>query len=446
MKSDAFDKIPEYDLRNKQDPCENEIGYSPKLEGEDSDYYGFRKLSGKETLYDVGFTLIGVQGGRYHGAVTEINENEILVVRKEEKDEKGETVYITEPIDVNTLILGDYITYIGTETDTNLVEGGRLTTSTLYEWVGKSSDRLYMWKQDLMSEHCGGSLSDALAVSNESLAQNNSTAFQFLDHLTANSIFVNKLVANDAFIKNLFVKQIELQTEYNSDGTVKQYGAIYGGNRYNADGTIKEGSTEETEGFHISSSGLIQANKAVFQGDINCEKLSINNIKGSPLGQPYYKVCTFLGFAQNNFYGTFNNKFVRLNYRRLFSFNGTINYSLSPYNLVMTCLTGTISNVSASLYIRDEDGHVRHTLQIRVSSTTEDTYTFYTVNDGNSIEIKNGDYSELTINATINTNNGFKVDDIRNFKGRTNGFYISKENPLLRSLAMASTLDSFEIT
>lgn len=120
-----------------------------------------------------------------------------------------------------------------------------------------------MWKQDVMSEHCGGSLSDALAVSNESLAQNNSKAFQFLDHLTANSIFVNKLVANDAFIKNLFVQQIELQTEYNSDGTVKQYGAIYGGNRYNADGTIKEGSTEETEGFHISSSGLIQANKAV---------------------------------------------------------------------------------------------------------------------------------------------------------------------------------------
>lgn len=277
MKSDAFDKIPEYDLRNKQDPYENEIGYSPKLEGDDPDYYGFRKLSGKETLYDVGFTLIGVQGGRYHGAVTEINENEILVVTKEEKDETGETVYITEPMDVNTLILGDYITYIGTETDTNLVEGGRLTTSTLYEWVGKSSDRLYMWKQDVMSEHCGGSLSDALAVSNESLAKNNSTAFQFLDHLTANSIFVNKLVANDAFIKNLFVKQIELQTEYNSDGTVKQYGAIYGGNRYNADGTIKEGSTEETEGFHISSSGLMQSNRAKFSKVEITDTLVVNN-------------------------------------------------------------------------------------------------------------------------------------------------------------------------
>ena len=206
--------------------------------------------------------MIGVQGGRYHGAVTEINENEILVVTKEEKDEKGETVYITEPMDVNTLILGDYITYIGTESSTDLVEGGSLTTSTLYEWVGKSSDRLYMWKQDLMSEHCGGSLSDALAVSNESLAQNNSTAFQFLDHLTANSIFVNRLVANDAFIKNLFVKQIELQTEYNSDGTVKQYGVIYGGDRYDKDGNEIAGK-EEAEGFHISSSGLIKANKAV---------------------------------------------------------------------------------------------------------------------------------------------------------------------------------------
>lgn len=276
MKSDTFDKIPEYDLRNKQDPCENEIGYSPKLEGEDSDYYGFRKLSGKETLYDVGFTLIGVQGGRYHGAVTEITENEIFVVTKDEKDEEGE--YITEPMDVNTLILGDYITYIGTESSTDLVEGGSLTTSTLYEWVGKSSDRLYMWKQDVMSEHCGGSLSDALAVSNESLAQNNSTAFQFLDHLTANSIFVNRLVANDAFIKNLFVKQIELQTEYNSDGTVKQYGAIYGGNRYNADGTIKEGSTEETEGFHISSSGLIQANNGKFSGKILTNDINIENV------------------------------------------------------------------------------------------------------------------------------------------------------------------------
>ena len=277
MKSDAFDKIPEYDLKNKYEPCENGIGYSPKLESEDSDYYGFRKLSGKETLYDVGFTLIGVQGGRYHGAVTEINENEILVARKEEKDKDGKPVYITEPMDVNTLILGDYITYIGTDAETELIEGGRLTTSTLYEWVGKSSDRLYMWKQDVMSEHCGGSLSDALAVSNESLAQNNSTAFQFLDHLTANSIFVNKLVANDAFIKNLFVQQIELQTEYNSDGTVKQYGAIYGGNRYNADGTIKEGSTEETEGFHISSSGLMQSNRAKFSKVEITDTLVVNN-------------------------------------------------------------------------------------------------------------------------------------------------------------------------
>lgn len=257
---------------------ENEIGYSPKLEGDDPDYYGFRKLSGKETLYDVGFTLIGVQGGRYHGAVTEINENEILVVTKEEKDETGETVYITEPMDVNTLILGDYITYIGSDTETDLVEGGSLTTSTLYEWVGKSSDRLYMWKQDVMSEHCGGSLSDALAVSNESLAKNNSTAFQFLDHLTANSIFVNRLVANDAFIKNLFVKQIELQTEYNSDGTVKQYGAIYGGNRYNADGTINRQSPVDAAGFHISANGVIQSNKAIFNR-AGIENATIGNTK-----------------------------------------------------------------------------------------------------------------------------------------------------------------------
>ncbi len=128
-----------------------------------------------------------------------------------------------------------------------------------------------------MSEHCGGSLSDALAVSNESLAKNNSTAFQFLDHLTANSIFVNRLVANDAFIKNLFVKQIELQTEYNSDGTVKQYGAIYGGNRYNADGTIKEGSTEETEGVHISSSGVMQSNRAKFSKVEITDTLVVNN-------------------------------------------------------------------------------------------------------------------------------------------------------------------------
>lgn len=198
--------------------------------------------------------MIGVQGGRYHGAVTEINENEILVVRKEEKDEKGETVYITEPIDVNTLILGDYITYIGTDAETELVEGGRLTTSTLYEWVGKSSDRLYMWKQDVMSEHCGGSLSDALAVSNESLAKNNSTAFQFLDHLTANSIFVNKLVANDAFIKNLFAENI------------KATGSIRVGERYDENGNVvtdKEGKELDVSGAYIGGDGTLKANKAV---------------------------------------------------------------------------------------------------------------------------------------------------------------------------------------
>ena len=124
-----------------------------------------------------------------------------------------------------------------------------------------------------MSEHCGGSLSDALAVSNESLAQNNSTAFQFLDHLTANSIFVNKLVANDAFIKNLFAENI------------KATGSIRVGERYDENGNVvtdEEGQPLDVSGAYIGGDGTLKANKAelnnisIIGGTIDTESLFFN--------------------------------------------------------------------------------------------------------------------------------------------------------------------------
>ncbi len=115
--------------------------------------------------------------------------------------------------------MGDYMTFVGTDkTASNLVEengpdtdkGQYFFTNNQYEFQGVpiDSNDTIMWERSSISEHIGGDLTDALASCNESLKMNNSQVVQFLDHLTANSIFVNKLVANQAFIKQLTTNKL----------------------------------------------------------------------------------------------------------------------------------------------------------------------------------------------------------------------------------------------
>lgn len=220
-----------------------ETGYYDGADGE----YGERTELQFETEYETGFTVIGVQGGRYLGAVTAVGSDYITI-------KSGDT---TVQKAVTSLILGDYFVYQGNDATSTLSEEGHFYTSQIYQFLGVSAGRVYMWALDNSSEHIGGSLTDVLAVADEELASNNSDIVQFLDHLTANSIFVDKLVANTILTNQIFANTAVLNQIFAND--IKATGSIRVGNRYNAAGTVADNTKT---GAWLGNSGVLKAHKA----------------------------------------------------------------------------------------------------------------------------------------------------------------------------------------
>jgi len=264
-----------------------ETGYYDGADGE----YGERTELEFETEYEAGFTVIGVQGGRYLGAVTAVASDYITI-------KTGDTTYQKA---VTSLILGDYFVYQGTNATSTLSEEGHFYTSQIYQFLGVSAGRVYMWALDNSSEHIGGSLTDVLAVANEELASNNSDIVQFLDHLTANSIFVDKLVANTILTNQIFANTAVLNQIFAND--IKATGSIRVGNRFNADGTIADNSKT---GAWLGNSGVLKAHKAELT-DVTSTGGTFSNITAS--GGTFTDIAasggTFSDITANG--GTFTN-------------------------------------------------------------------------------------------------------------------------------------------
>lgn len=232
---------------------------------EEGQPYGVTDFASEVTEYKLGFNYSGIKGGAYLGPYEDVEE-------------------ITK-----TIVIGDYFTYTGEDTET-FKKGGT------YTWDGLE------WVEDSVSSHMSGALSDVLALANVNLEQNNSRAYQFLDHLTANTIFadkiaanealINKIVANEAFINNLFTKQL----------VVKDKGVIKSSN-YN--GTIdEEGNIVEygSEGWAIAHDGKsdfvnLNTTNGNFEGVLNCgnllvDKADVYNVMFEGDGSQTYKTIT----------------------------------------------------------------------------------------------------------------------------------------------------------
>lgn len=222
------------------------------IHGVDSEDYGERKGSGSVVRKEIVITATGIQGGRYLGYVLEVGKT-ALTLAQEAYDSDGKFTGFENSdrqLLIETLVAGDYFTYVGEdETKCEYVDKNILWKSCQYEFLGAPYDDsdIVMWRYSQIQEHIGRTLSDALASMEESLAHNNSHIVQFLDHLTANSIFVNKLVANEAFIRKLGTNELHIDSE--GENTGKIYGGAYdsdgnasgtgGGFYLGADGTVK---------------------------------------------------------------------------------------------------------------------------------------------------------------------------------------------------------------
>ncbi len=189
---------------------------------ENGNTYGVSDFAPDETVSNLGFSFQGVKGGAYYGKISS-----------------------EENLPQNNVI-GDYFTWGGNEIESQLVEGGTFKPSAVYAWNGNQ------WEPDSISSHVGGPLSDVLSVANDNLEKNNSTVYQFLDHLTTNTVFAkliatNKLLANEAIINSIFAKD------------VKATGSIRVGERYDETG---KGVKENVAGAYLGSDGILKASKA----------------------------------------------------------------------------------------------------------------------------------------------------------------------------------------
>lgn len=106
--------------------------------------------------------------------------------------------------------IGDYIVWAGTNhTASQLEIDGEFLQGRAYKYIGEN--KAWKWESDISPGHAQIVLSDVLGIANADLEHNNSTVYEYLDHLTSNSIYTGFLVANQAFINNLASKLIEAE-------------------------------------------------------------------------------------------------------------------------------------------------------------------------------------------------------------------------------------------
>lgn len=133
--------------------------------------------------------------------------------------------------------------------------------ATVYKWNGLK------WVEDKSNEHNSTAFTDIMATCTNVLNSNTSNVDEFLNNLVANTVFVKKLLASEAFITNLFARKITLTTG----------GSIEGNYSEDARGN-------PTSGFKLGADGRLKCVDGIFKGEINATSGSFTgNIDSGPL-------------------------------------------------------------------------------------------------------------------------------------------------------------------
>lgn len=178
----------------------------------------YRTVVGSSTYVDEnGETYIDENGEeyieiQYAAGTTQFNISFLVVASGTEKY----LGTVTNVQDIPAGNVGDYFVWAGANhTVTTLSQTGEFLQGRTYKYIGLG--KAWKYEQDKDSLHNQIVLSDVLGIANADLEHNNSTVYEYLDHLTSNSIYTGFLVANQAFINNLASKLIEAElvtTEY----------------------------------------------------------------------------------------------------------------------------------------------------------------------------------------------------------------------------------------
>ena len=192
---------------------------------ENDNQYVSQVLASQTYTQDIWFSYFGMNDGVYLGIISQLDDLPSISA------------------------INDYFVWGGAVTESELSMDGRFLPGRVYNYIGPN--KAWKWEPDEDIGHNTLVLGDVMSVANEDLQQNNSLVYDYIDHLTSNSIFASLLIANTAFIDNLFAQQI----------TIKNSGFIQ-----------SEGYTEGSHGFKITADGLITAYEGRFAGGLGKEE------------------------------------------------------------------------------------------------------------------------------------------------------------------------------
>lgn len=146
------------------------------VDASDANYMELESSSSEYT-YDVWFSYFGLSEGVYLGKITQLQD-------------------IPSICNIN-----DYFVWGGADTDSTLSVEGKFKQARCYKFIGL--DKAWRWEVDDDVGHGVISMSDVFSIANADLQNNNSQAYEYLNHLTSNSIYTDLLIANSAFIQQL---------------------------------------------------------------------------------------------------------------------------------------------------------------------------------------------------------------------------------------------------
>ena len=135
-----------------------------------------------EYTYDIWFSYFGLSEGVYLGVITSLQDIP------------------------STTNLNNYFVWGGADTVSTLSIEGKFKQARTYKYIGPN--KAWKWEVDSDLGHGIIVMGDVFGIAGADLQNNNSQAWEYLNHLTANSIYVDMLVANTAFINQLTSKII----------------------------------------------------------------------------------------------------------------------------------------------------------------------------------------------------------------------------------------------
>ena len=211
---------------------ENDNSY---VDENDANYMALETSSTTYT-YDIWFSYFGLQDAVYLGPISNL----------------ASIPSITG--------LNNYFVWTGAETASSLSIEGKFRPARLYKFIG--TNKAWKWEVDEDIAHTTFAMGDVLGVADADLEQNNSQAYEYLAHLSANSIFADLLVANAAFINELAADSAFITELTSSSAFINEL----------TSNTVFTDAIKASQGFfeNISVSG-----NSFFQGLLDCGVLQV---------------------------------------------------------------------------------------------------------------------------------------------------------------------------